>query len=178
MPLLTRGGGGGSARRPVVTKDTVALANAQGANGSAQINADRTDRAPSLDSGSASVEAVGAWLHIAAAATEPTDKDADRTNGVVKGKDTNCAIKPESEGPKANPDVRTTPAITVPALPLRSAAQAVPAPMAKPAPMPTINRPIMSPEVLCHIRRTIVPSAATSAPGRTMMARPTRSDCG
>ncbi len=78
--------------------------------------------------------------------------------------------------PSAKPEVSTTPAITVPDLPRRSAAHAVPAPIARPAPIPTTRRPTMSPGASCQRRRIKVPSEAMSAPGRTTTARPTRSD--
>src|SRR3972149_3893775 len=116
----------------MVTKDTVALANTHGANGSAQSSAFATERsAPSgafatersAPSGAFATERsapsgtgvmvaasteTGVRLHTAAAVTEPTDKKAETTKGVASGKAANCANRPENSGPSAKPEVSTT----------------------------------------------------------------------
>src|SRR5688572_16468249 len=138
----------------MVTKDTVALANTHGASGSAQCSATFTpvpDRAAGsgLRGDLAALAGAGARVYTGAAATEPTDQTAETTKGVASGKAANCANRPENSGPSAKPEVSATPAITVPDLPRRSAAHAVPAPIARPAPIPTTRRPTMSPGASC-----------------------------
>ena len=111
-----------------------------------------------------------------ATATVASDSTSDRANGVSRGTAPTRPAPPRRADQRRTRRSRNTPASTVPAVPPRSAAHAVPAPKVSPAPDPRPGARRTDRPARAENSSTVVPRAASESPGSTTSARPSRSE--